>query len=95
MNTDPQIARNDDELTAKLLNEVERLAGPRFRRMEEKADGRDLMDCWGVLAHTDVRVSHDNVTRMAAELVRERMTWLGTLREDGEYEEFAAYYLEE
>ncbi|UTF56027.1 hypothetical protein [Natronosalvus rutilus] len=94
MNADPEIPRNDDELTEQLLDEVERLAGPRFRRMEEKADGRSLMDAWSVLAHTDVTVSYDNVPKMAGTLVSERMTWFATLREDGQFEEFAEYYLE-
>ena len=93
--TNPQEARQDEELTADLLDEIELLGGPRFRRMEERADGRDLMDAYDLLGHTDTTVSHSNVTQMASTIIRERMVWMAQLREDGQYENFAAYYLED
>jgi len=81
-----------------LLTEIENLAGPRFRRLEERADGRDLMDWKGVLAHADEDLTADNLTAVAAYLVSERASWISFIaREDGEEDarDFAEYYLDE
>lgn len=82
---------------AELLNEVERIAGPRFRRMEERADGRALMTWKGVLAHTDVEISPDNLTVMAATLIDERAGWIAflTREEPDQADDFLEYYMGE
>lgn len=79
------------------LTEVENLGGPRFRRMEERANGRDLMTWKGTLAHTDIDVSPDNLTAMAAALIEERVGWIRFLEEEEERgaEDFIAYYMDE
>lgn len=84
-----------------LLDEIENIAGPRFRRLEERADGRDLMTWDDVLAHSTGMVdnlSADNLTAIAAHLVSERTQWISSIaREDGseEAQEFAENYMDE
>lgn len=81
-----------------LLDEVENIGGPRFRRLEERADGRDLMTWKDLLAHADEGLTADNLTAAAAYLVSERASWISFIaREDGEEDarDFAAHYMEE
>jgi len=80
-----------------LLDEIENLAGPRFRRLEARADGRDLMTWRDLLAHEDGDLVAENLTGVAAYLVSERASWISFIaQEDGmqSAEEFTDYYME-